>query len=103
METIEKRELGAVDKLHLNIELAENGIIIHREGCSNFMTLAVHGAGTRKPEGYGYDIDHSQEHQAIGRIIYNWLMNIVTPEHGEELLITNFDLDVRCKCQGIDE
>lgn len=94
-------ELQEIDKLHLNIELAENGIIIHQlKYGTDSMILAVNGAGTHKPEGYGFDIDHSQEHQAIGRIIYNWLMNEVTNEHGEEILITNFDIQVRCKCQG---
>lgn len=79
-----KLELGTVDKMNLNIERASNGIIIHQQRCGDFKTLAVQG----------------HEHEEIGKIIYNWLMKKVVNEHGEEIFITNFDIQVRCTCQG---
>ena len=86
--------------MRMNIELADNGIIIRSPENEDEVTLAMNGGGTRKAEGYGYDIDHTDEYKAIGKKIYDWLMDVVIQEHDTELIITNFDIDVVATCKG---
>ena len=87
------------EKMRLNIELADNGIIIRNQDIKDEVRLAVsnemHTTGR-----YGVDIDHSEEYREIGNIIYGWLINCVIPEHDTELVITNFDLDITATCKG---
>ena len=89
------------EKMRMNIELADNGIIIRNPENEDEVTLAMNGGGTRKADGYGYDIDHSDEYKAIGRKIYKWLMDDVIPEH-TDFIITNFDIEVVATCKGHD-
>lgn len=83
----------------MNIELADNGIIIRNPENEDEVTLALE-SGIHKSDGYGYDIDHSEEHKLIGRKIYNWLMNEVVRDHRDDLIITNFDIDITATCKG---
>lgn len=78
----------------MNIELADNGIIIRNPDCEDDITLAV----TKGEFNTGFD--HSDEHRKIGRKIYNWLMEEVLHEPGSDLIITNFDLDITATCKG---
>lgn len=87
------------EKMRMNIELADNGIIIRNPENEDEVTLAMNGGGTRKADGYGYDIDHTDEYKAIGRKIYKWLMDEVVNEH-TDFIITNFDIDVVATCKG---
>lgn len=89
-----------MEKMRMNIELADNGIIIRNPECEDEVTLAMNGGGTRKADGYGYDINHTDEYKAIGKKIYDWLMDVVIQEHEGELVITNFDIDVVATCKG---
>ena len=88
------------EKMRMNIELADNGIIIRNPENEDEVTLAMNVGGTRKADGYGYDIDHTDEYKAIGRKIYDWLLDVVIQEHDTELVITNFDIDVVATCKG---
>ena len=90
------------EKMRMNIELADNGIIIRNPENEDEVTLAMNGGGTRKADGYGYDIDHTDEYKAIGRKIYKWLMDEVIHEHGGDFIITNFDIDITATCKGRD-
>ena len=78
----------------MNIELADNGIIIRNPDCEDDITLAI--TTGKFAEGF----DHSDEHRKIGRKIYNWLMEEVLHEPGSDLIITNFDLDITATCKG---
>lgn len=89
-----------MEVLKLNIELADNGIIIRNLDCEDEVILALTGGGTHKDEAYGYDIDHTKEYEAIGRKIFDWLKDDVLPEHYADMIVTNFDLEVKCKCKG---
>lgn len=90
------------DTLSLNIELADNGIIIRDMAYKDSVRLAVNGQGSHSDSGYGYDIDHTEEYKAIGKSIYDWLINLVIPEHEDELVVTNIDLDIDAFCMGRD-
>ena len=89
------------EKMRMNIEMADNGIIIRNPDCEDEVTLAMNGGGTRKADGYGYDIDHSDEYKAIGKKVYDWLMNEVVNEH-TDFIITNLDIDIVATCKGHD-
>ena len=77
----------------MNIELADNGIIIRNPDEEDEVTLAM-----EKGE-WTDSIDHSDEYKAIGKKIYSWLMDVVIQEH-TDFIITNFDIDVVATCKG---
>ena len=79
----------------MNIELADNGIIIRNPENEDEVTLAM-----EKGE-WSDHIDHSEEHQLIGMKIYSWLMDVVIQEH-TDFIITNFDIDITATCKGRD-
>ena len=81
------------EKMRMNIELADNGIIIRNPDCKDEVTLAV-----EKEAADG--MWHGSEERAIGRKIYSWLMDVVIQEHEGELIITNFDIEVVATCKG---
>lgn len=85
------------DTLSLNIELADNGIIIRdRDDVKLAINRAAHDSCSR----LGYNIDHTEEYKAIGKSIYDWIINLVIPEHADELIVTNIDLDIDAVCMG---
>ena len=86
------------EKMRINIELADNGIIIRNPENEDEVTLALE-SGRHKSDGYGYDIDHSEEHRLIGQKIYSWLMDVVIEKH-TDFIITNFDIDITATCKG---
>lgn len=85
------------EKMRMNIELADNGIIIRNPECEDDVTLAI----TSEARTIYNDKDLSNEYKAIGRKIYDWLLDVVIQEHEDELIITNFDIDVVATCKGM--
>jgi len=101
-----KKKTTAAETLRMNIELADNGIIIRNPDCEDEVTLAmqkgewVDQGGVQKGAFYNH-FDHTQEHQAIGRKIYDWLMNVVLLEQDPSYIITTgFQLEINAKCEG---
>ena len=84
------------EKMRMNIELADNGIIIRNPDCEDEVTLAI----TSDARTIYNDKDLSNEYKAIGRKIYDWILDVVIQEHEDELIITNFDIDVVATCKG---
>ena len=82
------------EKMRMNIELADNGIIIRNPDCEDEVTLAM-----EKGE-WTDNIDHSDEYKAIGRKIYDWLMDMECDKHRGDIIITNFDIDIVATCKG---
>ena len=82
------------EKMRMNIELADNGIIIRNLENEDEVTLAM-----EKGE-WTDNIDHSDEYKAIGRKIYDWLMDMECDKHRGDLIITNFDIDIVATCKG---
>lgn len=83
------------EKMRMNIELADNGIIIRNPENEDEVTLAM-----EKGE-WADNIDHSDEYKAIGKKVYGWLLNEVVNNH-TDFIITNFDIDVVATCKGRD-
>lgn len=88
------------EKMQLTIEFADNGIILRNPECEDEVTLALTGKGTHKPEGYGYDIDHSDEYRAIGKKIYDWLTEVAVVEHSDYFITTGAELDITATLNG---
>ena len=84
------------ERMRLNLELADNGIILRNPDCEDDVTLAVHPSEPFRAGGP----DLSNEYRAIGQKIYDWLLDVVTEEHRGELIITNFDIDITATCKG---
>lgn len=84
------------EKMRINIELADNGIIIRNPECEDDVTLAI----TCEARTIYNEKDLSNEYKAIGKKIYDWLLDVVIQEHEDDLIITNFDIDVVATCKG---
>lgn len=84
------------EKMRMNIELADNGIIIRNHDCEDEVTLAI----TSDARTIYNDRDLTNEYKAIGQKVYDWLLDVVIQEHEDELIITNFDIDVVATCKG---
>ena len=77
------------EKMKLNIELADNGIILRNPDCEDEISVVA-----TIGDSDGYRIckkDLSNEYRAIGEKIYDWLLGEVIEKHGNDLIITNFD------------
>ena len=81
------------EKMRMNIELADNGIIIRNPENEDEVTLAM-----EKGE-WTDNLDHSDEYKAIGKKVYDWLTEVVLQEH-TDFIITNFDIEVAATCKG---
>ena len=80
------------EKMRMNIELADNGIIIRNPNEEDEVTLALHREDSCRAR--------DEEYLAIGKKVFDWLMEVVIEEHESELIITNFDIDVVATCKG---
>lgn len=81
------------EKMRMNIELADNGIIIRNPENEDEVTLAM-----EKGE-WTDNLDHSDEYKAIGKKVYDWLTDVVIQEH-TDFIITNFDIEITATCKG---
>lgn len=89
-----------VEQMKLDIEFADNGIILRNPDCEDEVTLALAGPATHNPEGYGYDIDHTEEYRAIGKKIYDWLIEVAVPEHASHWISTGANLHIKAELTG---
>ena len=64
------------------------------------MRLALTGKGTHKPEGFGYDIDHSEEYKEIGRKVYEWQIEVAVAKHSGYWIATGAELDITATLTG---
>jgi hypothetical protein len=94
-----KKDNRPREMMRLAIEFADNGIVLRNPDCGDEVLVALHHA-TRKESGYGFDVDHSDEYRAIGRIIYNWLTEVAAAEHEDEWITTGAELDIVATLNG---
>ena len=88
-----------VEQMKLDIEFADNGIILRNPDIEDEVTLALI---KEKPKevGYGYDIDHSEEYRAIGKKIYDWLTEVAVTEHADHWVSTGASLHIKAELTG---
>ena len=82
------------EKMRLVIEFADNGIILRNPECEDEVTLALM-KGT-----WTDSIDHGDEYNAIGKKVYDWLMDVVVEGHANELICTGAELDITATLTG---
>ena len=71
------------EKMRMNIELADNGIIIRNPENEDEVTIAL----------------EKSEPRAIGQKIFNWL-ETVAHDHKNDFIITNIDIDITATFTG---
>ena len=81
------------EKMRMNIELADNGIIIRNPECEDEVTLAMN-KGEIGDTYYDDDI-----YKTIGKKVYDWLLLDVVENHAG-FIVTNFDIDITATCKG---
>lgn len=86
--------------MRLTIEFADNGIILRNPELGDEVTLALTGRGVHKENGFGYEAVHDEEYRAIGRKIYDWLVEVVVPEYSGCWISTGAELDITAMMTG---
>ena len=81
------------EKMRMNIELADNGIIIRNPENEDEVTLAMN----KGEVGDTYYDDGINK--TIGKKVYDWLLEVVLVEHND-FIVTNFDIDIVATCKG---
>ena len=94
-----KTKDNPVEQMKLDIEFADNGIILRNPDCEDEVTLALTGPEMRE-SGYAYGIDHSQEYRAIGKKIYDWLTEVAVPEYADYWITTGAKLHIKAELTG---
>ena len=94
-----KTKDNPVESMRLDIEFADNGIILRNPDCEDEVTLALTGSEMREA-GYAYGIDHSQEYRAIGKKIYDWLTEGAVAEHSGHWISTGANLHIKAELTG---
>lgn len=82
--------------MNMNIELADNGIIIRNRDNEDEVTLALE----RDRRNYDEKDSRQDMYKAIGEKIYDWLMDDVIEEQSDELVVTHFELEIVVECIG---
>jgi len=86
------------ETMRLNIEFADNGIILRNPDCEDEVTLAMSVDKTQTND-YSWNIDHTEEYCAIGKKIYDWL-DVVVPEHEDHWITTCANLHIKAELTG---
>ena len=94
-----KTKDNPVEFMRLDIEFADNGIILRNPDCEDEVTLALTGSEMREA-GYAYGIDHSQEYRAIGKKIYDWLTEVAVADHADHWVSTGANLHIKAELTG---
>ena len=87
-----------VETMRLDIEFADNGIILRNPDCIDEVTLAL---TLESADGEGKRTDwHAKEYRAIGKKIYDWLTDVAVPEHADHWITTGARLSIKAELEG---
>lgn len=82
--------------MNLDIELADNGIIIRNEANEDEVTLAL-----ERDRRFTDEKDSRQDiYKAIGEKVYDWLMDDVINKQSANLVVTHFEVEIIVECKG---
>ena len=87
----EEEEEKAKKELVLRMEFADNGSIIRN--MNEGEVRLVLSKATKALDGHGVDVDHSEEHKALGARIYSWLEECMY-ELADLQVKAEFELDI---------
>ena len=88
-----------IETMRLDIEFADNGIILRNPDIEDEVTLALIKE-KNKEVGYGYDIDHTEEYRAIGKKISDWLTEVAVADHADHWVSTGARLSIKAELTG---
>lgn len=92
----EYKRNNQVEVMNLNIELADNGIIIRNEANEDEVTLALE----RDRRNYDEKDSRQDMYKAIGEKVYDWLMDDVINKQSDNLVVTHFEVKISAECIG---
>lgn len=86
-----------LEQMKLDIEFADNGIILRNPDYEDEVTLAL---TLEKTDEEGKRTDwHAKEYRAIGKKIYDWL-EVAVAEHDDHWLSTGANLHIMAELRG---
>ncbi len=87
-----------IETMRLDIEFADNGIILRNSDCIDEVTLAL---TLESADGEGKRTDwHEKEYRAIGKKIYDWLTDVVVPDNADRWITTGARLSIKAELEG---
>ena len=87
-----------VESMRLDIEFADNGIILRNPDDEDEVTLAL---TLEEKESEGKRTDwHAKKYRAIGKKIYDWLVDVVMAEHFDDWVSTGAKLRIKAELTG---
>ena len=95
-----KTKDNPVEQMKLDIEFADNGIILRNPYIEDEITLALRKETLSTSLQRFCDIDHSEEYRAIGKKIYDWLTEVAVPDNAERWITTGARLSIKAELTG---
>ena len=89
-----------IESMRLDIEFADNGIILRNPDLEDEVTLALRTETLSTSLERFCDINHTEEYRAIGKKIYDWLTDVAVPEHADHWVSTGARLSIKAELEG---
>jgi hypothetical protein len=89
-----------IETMRLDIEFADNGIILRNPDIEDEVTLALRTETLSTSLQRFCDFDHSEEYRAIGKKIYDWLTEVAVAEHSGHWITTGANLHIKAELTG---
>jgi len=95
-----KTKDNPVETMRLDIEFADNGIILRNPDCEDEVTLAL-TMFCEKIYSEAVKTDwHAKEYRAIGEKIYNWLTEVAVADNADDWVSTGARLSIKAELTG---
>lgn len=95
-----KTKDNPVETMRLDIEFADNGIILRNPDIDDEVTLALTKETTSTSMARAYDLDHTEEYRTIGKKIYDWLTDVAVPDNADHWITTGARLSIKAELEG---
>ena len=89
-----------VETMRIDIEFADNGIILRNPDIEDEVTLALRTETISTSLERFCDINHTEEYRAIGKKIYEWLTDGAITEHADRWITTGAHLHINAELTG---
>ena len=95
-----KTKENPVEQMKLDIEFADNGIILRNPDIEDEVTLALTKETTSTSMARICDFDHTEEYRAIGKKISDWLTEVAVADHADHWVSTGARLSIKAELTG---
>lgn len=95
-----KTKDNPVETMRIDIEFADNGIILRNPDNEDEVTLALRTETLSTSLERFCDINHTEEYRAIGKKIYDWLTEVAVAEHSGHWITTGANLHIKAELTG---